>query len=56
MHWARVVRPNARLTIREIREIRESLGISVGTFYAYFPGGRCALDDDRNSSEGVAGR
>jgi DNA invertase Pin-like site-specific DNA recombinase len=26
-----------------IREIRESLGVSEGTFYTYFPGGRRAV-------------
>lgn len=28
-----------------VREIRETLGVSEGTFYSYFPGGRSALPE-----------
>jgi len=40
----------ARAMLRDetitVREVREELGVSEATFYAYFPGGRAAVRDD----------
>jgi len=32
-----------------VREVREELGVSEGTFYAYFPGGRAAISSGDGS-------